>query len=50
MPDIQPAKFQPVALWCRFELAAGALSDEEFCAFDFPGCKRCPKAQRPIRT
>ena len=39
MPDIQPGQIQPVALWCRFELVAGSLSDEEFCAFDFPGCK-----------
>jgi len=50
MPDIQPGQIQPVALWCRFELAAGSLSDERFCAFDFPGCKPCPKAQRTVRT
>ena len=37
--------------FCRFAMtAADSLPSHEFCAFDFPGCKACPKALRVIRT
>jgi len=29
MPEIQASQVQPVKLWCRFEMAAGALSGDE---------------------
>ena len=36
---------------CRFEtMAVDAPSGHEFCVFDFPGCKGCPKAQHTVRT
>jgi hypothetical protein len=44
MLQIQPSQIQPVELGCRFEMmAADAASGHEFCVFDFPGCKGCPK-------
>ena len=50
MPEIQANQVLPVKLWCRLEMAAGALSGGEFCVFDFPWCKGCPKAQHTVRT
>lgn len=51
MLQIQPSEIQPVELMCRFEMiAADAPSSHEFCVFDFPGCKGCPKAQHTVRT
>lgn len=48
--EIQPSQVQPVKLWWRFEMVAGALSGDEFCLLDFPWCKGCPKAQHTVRT
>ena len=31
-------------------MAADAPSGHEFCVFDFPGCKGCPKAQHTVRV
>jgi hypothetical protein len=51
MLQIQPSQIQPVEFRCRFEMmAADAPSGHEFCVFDFPGCKGCPKAQHIVRT
>jgi len=27
-----------------------ALSSDEFCIFDFPGCEGCPNALRAVKT
>jgi hypothetical protein len=49
--QIQPSQIQPVNFRCRFEMmAADAPSGHDFCVFDFPGCKGCPKAQHTVRT
>ena len=51
MLQIQPGQIQPVNFRCRFEMmAADAPSGHDFCVFDFPGCKGCPKAQHTVRT
>jgi hypothetical protein len=51
MLQIQPSQIQPVNFRCRFEMmAADAPSGNDFCVFDFPGCKGCPKAQHTVRT
>ena len=51
MPQIQRSQVQPIKLRCRFEMpAADAPSSHEFCVFDFPGCKGCPKAQHAEQT
>ena len=51
MPQNQQSQVQPTKLRCRFEMtAADAPSGYEFCAFDFPGCEGCPKAQHTVRT
>jgi hypothetical protein len=51
MLQIQPGQIQPVNFRCRFEMmAADAPSGHDFCVFDFPGRKGCPKAQRTVRT
>lgn len=55
MPQTQCSQVQrsqePIKLRCRFEMtAADALSDLEFCVFDFPGCNGCPKALHTVRT
>ena len=31
-------------------MAADAPSSHEFCVFDLPGCKGCPKAQHTVRS
>jgi hypothetical protein len=51
MPQTQRSQVQPVKLRCRFEMtAADAPSGHEFCMFEFPGCKGCPKAQHTLQT
>jgi hypothetical protein len=41
---------EPIKLRCRFEMtAADAPSGHEFCVFDFPGCKGCPKALHKVQ-
>jgi hypothetical protein len=51
MPKIQISQIHPVSLMCRFEMAAAdARSNQEFCLFDFPGCRGCPKAEHIVRT
>ena len=51
MLQIQLRQIQPVNFRCRFEMmAADAPSGHDFCVFDFPGCKGCPKAQHTVRT
>jgi len=51
MLQIQPSQIQPVNFRCRFEMmAADAPSSHDFCVFDFPGCKGCPRAQHTVRT
>jgi hypothetical protein len=51
MPQIQRSQVESVKLRCRFEMtAADAPSSDEFCAFEFPGCERCPKVLPTVRT
>jgi hypothetical protein len=51
MPQIQLSQVQPIKFRCRFETTvADVPSGHEFCVFDFPGCKGCPKALHPVRT
>jgi hypothetical protein len=51
MLQIQPSQIQPVNFRCRFGMmAADAPLSHDFCVFDFPGCKGCPKAQHTVRT
>jgi hypothetical protein len=51
MPKIQTSQIQSVSLKCRFEMAAAdARLSHEFCVFDFPRCRGCPKAQHFVRT
>ena len=51
MLQTQKSQVQPIKLRCRFEMtAADAPSSHEFCVFDLPACKGCPKAQHTVRT
>ena len=51
MTQVQDSQVQPFKFRCRFEMtAADAPSGHEFCVFDFPGCKGCPKAQHAVPT
>ncbi len=51
MPQIQRSQVDSVKLRCGFEMtAADAPSSREFCAFEFPGCERCPKVLHTVRT
>ena len=55
MPQTQCSQVQrsqePIQLRCRFEMTvADAPSGHEFCMFDFPGCKGCPKALHMVQT
>ena len=54
MPQTQCSQVQrsqePIKLMCRFEMtAADAPSGHEFCMFDFPGCKGCPRALHMVQ-
>lgn len=45
MPEIQSIQHSRVSVRCRFATtAADAVSGIEFCAFEFPGCERCPSS------
>lgn len=43
MSAIQPSQVKPVELWCRLAMAAGVLSGDGFCAFDFPDARDARK-------
>jgi len=41
MLEVQPIR-------CRFEMTTAAPQSGEFCVFDFPGCKGCPRALHTV--
>lgn len=51
MPQIQVSQVQPFKFRCRFETTvADVPSGHEFCVFELPRCKACPKALHHVRT
>jgi hypothetical protein len=43
--EIQPVRNESDNVRCRFSMtAADARSSYEFCVFEFPACKGCPRA------